>query len=110
MRHGAERGVTFNNTAETARAHRGKLGNHKGNAKGTTGSSRILCHRNIQIGIVNFHRTVRSSDRYHNDRKKLYFQLVSFVFSSKTFVQGVFWKNGLSLSQKHNFQQFLTYR
>ena len=42
-------------------------------------------------------------DRYQNDRRELYFQLVCFVLSFGTFLFLVFSKTRLSLSPKPNF-------
>ena len=50
---------------------------------------------------------VRSSDRYQNHRKKRYFQLVSVVSSSRTFLVAILSKNVLTFSQKQNFHRFM---
>ena len=52
---------------------------------------------------------VRSSERYQNDRKKRYFQLVSVVSSSRTFLVAILSKNVLTFSQKQNFHRFMIY-
>ena len=47
---------------------------------------------------------VRSSERYQNDRKELYFQLVYFVSGFDIFASVIFPKTRLTPSQKPNFQ------
>ena len=49
---------------------------------------------------------VRSSERYQNDRKELYFQLVCFVFGFELFSFAIFSKSDLIPSRKPNFHHF----
>ena len=46
---------------------------------------------------------VRSSERYQNDRKELYFQLVCSVFGFQLFSSVIFSESYLTLSRKPNF-------
>ena len=46
---------------------------------------------------------VRSSERYQNDRKELYFQLVCFVSGFELFSSDIFSKSHLTPSRKPNF-------
>ena len=46
---------------------------------------------------------VRSSERYQNDRKELYFQLVCFVSGFELFSSVIFSKSHLTPSRKPNF-------
>ena len=46
---------------------------------------------------------VRSSERYQNDRKELYFQVVCFVSGFELFSSVIFLKSHLTPSRKPNF-------